>query len=542
MTMSKPRVRRSLTDIQADYDRGDTTSLETLMRAWQGIQKLPVDDPNSFFRLGGFHGEPFRGQGSSSSAWWGGYCQHGTVLFPTWHRAYMSKLEKALQSIPGCAEVMLPFWDECSDISKANGIPSALTAKKFKLDGVWIDNPLRSFTLPVDIVDQVTADSGTDPNSPNYSKPAGYETVRYPLSGLVGTPSDRAATQQHNAAFPSYAANVLTLDANIMTWLTMPVAGSKDGQPYMRGLIDQKFHDCMNAPTYTLFSNTTSATAWGLANSGKVPVVPLESAHNYIHLAVGGYDIPVYDASPIAGANADMGENDTAALDPIFYFHHCFIDYAFWTWQRRHGTTTALAIDSNDPGASYAGGPPPAGANMGDILTMQTPLLPFMHEDGQPFTSVDCVDIESQLGYTYGPGSLDGYADLPINNLQFAAVPDEPTKHIHVRGIDRTQIAGSFIVAAYVEEDGVHRLVGTDAVLSRWNVSGCANCQTKLRVSSNFQVPASEIEDRPIKIVIHSRHGTLGDVPVPPHALGQVNAGAAPPLTRTTALFTVDIR
>ena len=37
-----------------------------------------------------------------------------------------------------------------------------------------------------------------------YSKPAGYETVRYPLSGLLGTPADQAATASHNAQFPNY--------------------------------------------------------------------------------------------------------------------------------------------------------------------------------------------------------------------------------------------------------------------------------------------------------------------------------------------------
>lgn len=109
----------------------------------------------------------------------------------------------------------------------------------------------------------------------------------------------------------------------------------------------------MDAPTYTLFSNTTSMRAWNKDNPSK-PVMSLESPHNFIHLAVGGFDIPAYNASPISGANGDMGENDTAALDPIFYFHHCFIDYAFWIWQRRHGCTTSLSIDDQDPGASYA--------------------------------------------------------------------------------------------------------------------------------------------------------------------------------------------
>jgi len=51
----------------------------------------------------------------------------------------------------------------------------------FELDGQTIPNPLRAFALPVAIVDQVQGDPVV------YSKPAGYQTVRYPLSGLVGT-------------------------------------------------------------------------------------------------------------------------------------------------------------------------------------------------------------------------------------------------------------------------------------------------------------------------------------------------------------------
>ena len=129
-----------------------------------------------------------------------------------------------------------------------------------------------------------------------------------------------------------------------MAWLTLPVVSGG----VTRGLIVDKFARSMDAPTFTLFSNTTSARAWNADHPDDL-VVPLESAHNFIHLAVGGFDIPNYDASPIVGANGDMGENDTAALDPIFYFHHCFIDYAFWTWQRRHDATRSLTIDQDDP-------------------------------------------------------------------------------------------------------------------------------------------------------------------------------------------------
>ena len=77
-----------------------------------------------------------------------------------------------------------------------------------------------------------------------------------------------------------------------------------------------------------------------------------------MHLAVGGFDYPGQgDFATIPGANGDMGENDTAGLDPIFFFHHCFIDYVFWIWQRRQGATDTLAIESDDPGANSNANP-----------------------------------------------------------------------------------------------------------------------------------------------------------------------------------------
>src|SRR6185312_11695089 len=146
-----------------------------------------------FFTLGGYHGEPFRGQGSSDAKYWGGYCHHGNVLFPTWHRVYLVKIEDALRSVPGCEEVTLPYWDETSADSLANGIPWALTRQNVEVDGKTIPNPLRSFTFTAAVLDSVGGQDSV------YSKPEGYETVRYPLSGLVGTQEYRDKTAAHNA-------------------------------------------------------------------------------------------------------------------------------------------------------------------------------------------------------------------------------------------------------------------------------------------------------------------------------------------------------
>lgn len=110
-----------------------------------------------------------------------------------------------------------------------------------------------------------------------------------------------------------------------------------------------------------------------------------------------------------------MGENDTAAFDPIFYFHHCFIDLVFWRWQQLHDATTSFDIDPTKKGTDtseqgdWSQGPA-AGQKWGEKLTMDTPLKPFLKNEllGRYFTTRDVINIED-LGYTYGPSSISSY-------------------------------------------------------------------------------------------------------------------------------------
>ena len=519
------RVRRSLTDLQRDYAEGRKKPLEDLMRAWKGVKELPPGDPRSFYVLGGYHGEPFRGPGWNDSAYWGGYCQHGNVLFPVWHRIFLHQVEEALRSIPGCGEVTLPFWDEYGEDARTGGLPWALTSETFELDGETIPNPLRSYTLPVTIVDHVGGAAA------NYGKPAGYETVRYPYSGLVGTPEDRAATAAHNARW-TYPEAVTVLNANVVAWLNQEI--TVRGKTVSTG-VRQAYADCLDAPNYTVFSNTTSAGHW---NRDALAVVPLENPHNKIHLAVGGFDVPgVKDDSLIPGANGDMGENDTAALDPVFFFHHCFVDRVFWLWQKRHGATDDLAVIAEYPGTSsadYQGTTP--GLPSGATLSMDTPLAPFLlAEDGisRAYTGRDAFDIERQLGYTYAGGSLDGPAGVTAAQ---PAASGEP--RVHVSGINRTSISGSFLITAFAEIDGERTPIGSEAVLSRWHVDGCANCQTHLLAGATFPLhglPAGQAGGGAIEVEVRTHGGLLGGRPRGPAASAEEDADTRPH-------FRVDVR
>ncbi len=271
----QPRVRRSLAELQHQYANGNKKPLEDVMRAWKGIKELPPADPRSFFSLGGYHGEPFRGAGwgFGNNTFWGGYCNHGNVLFPTWHRVYLFKLEEAMRSIAGCETVTLPYWDETDSASLAGGIPWALTVETVELDGKPVPNPLRSFVFPITITDNVSTDDGL------YTKASGYETVRFPFSGLVGTDAAKKASQQHNSQWTA-AQGVQLLNQNVVNWLTLatvniPPDGTNPSGP-IPAAVHQQFIDCLNAPNYTVFSNTTSMQQWNELHDAAV--VALESA------------------------------------------------------------------------------------------------------------------------------------------------------------------------------------------------------------------------------------------------------------------------
>lgn len=375
-----------------DIETLDDNEMDDLIWAFHTIQQLDPNDHKSFFKIAGFHGEPFRGAGYSNAQWWGGYCNHGNILFPTWHRAYVLRLEKALQSV--VPQVMMPYWDQLatSAAGEPRGIPLIFLQPKYlwRTDrhgnpGDHIPNPLHSYKFQR----RVTDTRGSFPDA-DYSKPIGYQTVRFPYSGLVGQSDDSAATDSHNRFMDQLnstrpGTTDELLNTNVKTWLTSPVYTTSNGLPIEASTRDH-YVKSLRAPNYTVYSNTTSAACWNEEHGDELGfevIHPIESPHNAIHLAVGGVQIPSQDASFIPGANGDMGENETASFDPIFFFHHCFIDKMFWWWQTLHERTRDLGdIIDGYPGTNSvdAQGPTPGIAG-GVWLTLDTALAPFTRED-----------------------------------------------------------------------------------------------------------------------------------------------------------------
>lgn len=330
------------------------------------------------------------------------------------------------------------------------------------------------------------------------------------------------------------------MNDNVKNWLNSSIVVNGTTIPTN---VVQKYLYCLLAPNYTVFSNTSSAAEWNTYHPSQ-QVVPLESPHNSMHLAVGGYDVPsgpnAGDDSPISGANGDMGENDTAGLDPIFYFHHCFIDRVFWLWQTLSNNTTNLEIIDGYPGTNTVDA---QGATPGFVpnswLTLQSPLDPFKKTDGTAYKAVDMINIQ-QIGYNYGPVSLQ--TKVPHVKPPVGPQPKLPSTFIRISGINRAVIAGSFLITPYIlDANGNKIYLGTEAVLSRWSTEGCMNCQTHLETKASFFLHGVKIDKHLVHVDVLTHGGLLpNNFPVTKPPTSLVAPGAV--LHQVVAkLFRLDI-
>lgn len=141
------RVRRDARDLTA-------AEVATLGTAFQGLMDRSPDDATSYFAIAGQHWYPDI------------HCHHHDTLYHPWHRAYVRTFEEALRSVPGCAEVTLPYWDVTA------APPDFLYAA-----------PFDSYTLPCDV--------HLDEDDPDRSYPAGYRTLRNPAATVLAGVDDQ---------------------------------------------------------------------------------------------------------------------------------------------------------------------------------------------------------------------------------------------------------------------------------------------------------------------------------------------------------------
>jgi tyrosinase len=117
-----------------------------------------------------------------------------------------------------------------------------------------------------------------------------------------------------------------------------------------------------------------------------------------------------------------------------------------------------------------------------------------------------------------------------------------PGHTVFVSGVDRASIRGSFLISAFATVDGKREYIGTDAVLSRWHVEGCMNCQNHLEATASFKLaPDSKhllaAAAGNIEVEVRTRQGLLGGRPRSPR-MATLTATAA----HEVVPFKVEIR
>ncbi|KAI9791860.1 MAG: hypothetical protein M1816_003405 [Peltula sp. TS41687] len=133
--------RRSITTLQSTYP--DIFNMFVL--AWRNIQLRRENLDTSYYQVAGIHGYPhipWQYPASATKNPGLGYCTHGSALFLTWHRPYVSLMEKlihdeavaiaknftgaaATRYQPAADNVRQPYWDWASKGTEAK-IPSVL--------------------------------------------------------------------------------------------------------------------------------------------------------------------------------------------------------------------------------------------------------------------------------------------------------------------------------------------------------------------------------------------------------------------------------
>jgi len=107
--------------LRKNVDSMTREEIEALKAAFTVLMERPYTRDDSYYALAAIHGVPQR------------WCVHHDDLFYPWHRAYLRVFEDALRTVPGCADVTMPYWD----ITKP--LPALLQAP-----------PFDSYELPID--------------------------------------------------------------------------------------------------------------------------------------------------------------------------------------------------------------------------------------------------------------------------------------------------------------------------------------------------------------------------------------------------------
>ncbi|KDN69085.1 hypothetical protein CSUB01_11800 [Colletotrichum sublineola] len=337
-------LRQNINDLQRSGAQWDLYILGLAAMQTQTTE----DQMLSYFQISGIHGRPYipwNGVDAVPGGSGGGYCPHGNVQFPMWHRPYVALFEQVLashiQAIAAnysgsqAAEYRTaadnwrhPYWDWAADGGAQ--LPSVATQATITVNGpggqVQLTNPL-----------------------------LGYKWQRFPLN----TASNY---------FPTSG------DRNCWRWPVTTRWPDANGNNRPSLANQELSQDDLKANTYNVF---TTATDYETMASTQSSGNSFEDVHNAVHSAI----------------YAVMAYIEYSAFDPLFMLHHTNVDRLIAMWQAIHynDKTQTQTLPSGALFATAANTP----------ITADSPLKPFYRDTSGNFhTGRTASDIKN-FGYSY---------------------------------------------------------------------------------------------------------------------------------------------
>lgn len=194
-----------------------------------------------------------------------------------------------------------------------------------------------------------------------------------------------------------------------------------------------------------------------------------------------------------------MQQQNIAAFDPIFWFFHCNWDRVWWKWQQEYNATTLAQFKTHL-------------ADSDDWLVdpVLNPIPPFSE------TTAKTIDLTS-LGVSYQHPANEPVANAvtpKVGSIKASAMNVEanPKVSIRAKGVDRTQIPGSF--DAVLKAD--NQVISTKGFFQSEDPKACNNCKSKSIVNFDFVVDQSEICGKKIHLDIRyiSNTGKMHSFPL----------------------------
>jgi len=223
--------------------------------------------------------------------------------------------------------------------------------------------------------------------------------------------------------------------------------------------IVENYYKALASPSYTEF----------VYHGPKKPTegTPLESPHDSCHVLVGN----VEDYERVFG---DMTAPEYAAYDPIFWLHHCFVDYALdvW-WKNNQQISVSDFAESTDQFFPFT-----VGSEKFKVFNSD-PLNPG------PFWNItqDLIDALKANEGSHYEGTL-AIRPHPVTEL----MAPRAGLHKFAVTVKRMNISGSFTVDVF--DAKTSQLIEHRDVFNRSNPKSCSNCRQNPDIG--FVVRAAE--------------------------------------------------